>query len=84
MFSTFYQVPGASSDDVGQKWWEKETDCAEYEPDIDIPLVFQAGSVMVADTVDVYSMPASSSVSMTTNIQNRKSILQLTLILIIS
>ena len=68
-FSTFYQVPNASSDDGGQKWWEKETDCAEYEPDIDIPLVFQAGSVMVADTVDVYSMPANSSVSMTTNIQ---------------
>ena len=50
---------------MGQQWWEKETDCAEYEADIDIPLVFQGGSVMVADTEDVYSMPASSSVSIT-------------------
>ena len=65
-FSAFYQVPIASSDDGGQKWWNKESDCAEYEADIDIPLVFQGGSVMVADTEDVYSMPASSSVTITT------------------
>ena len=64
-FSAFYQDPNASSDDGGQKWWNKESDCAEYEADIDIPLVFQGGSVMVADTEDVYSMPASSSVSIT-------------------
>ena len=60
------KVPIASSDDGGQKWWNKESDCAEYEADIDIPLVFQEGSVMVADTEDVYSMPASSSVTITT------------------
>ena len=63
----------ASNDDVGgQKWWEKETDCAEYESDIDIPLVFQGGSVMVADTEDVYSMPASSSVSITITYKIKK------------
>ena len=62
------QVPtpnSASTEEERQKWWEKENDMAEYEPDIDIPLIFQGGSVMVADTEDVYSMPASSSVSIT-------------------
>ena len=72
MFFAFYQVPNASSGDGGQKWWEKETDCSEYEADIDIPLVFQGGSVMVADTEDVYTMPASSSVSITRTYKIKK------------
>ena len=60
-----HQGPSTSTKEGGRKWWEKDTGCAEYEADIDIPLVFQGGSVMVADTEDVYSMPASSSVSIT-------------------
>merc|ERR1719322_802907 len=48
----------------GGKWWEREETNAEYEYDIDIPLVMQEGEytgVMVYDTEDVYSMPTHST-----------------------
>ena len=47
----------------GGKWWEGEETTAEYELDINIPLVMQEGEytgVMVEDTKDVYSMPTHS------------------------
>ena len=54
---TFHKTPGASGG--GKKWWEYDTGNAEYEADIDIPLVAgYSGRVMVEDTEDIYSMPA--------------------------
>ena len=50
---------------MGQKWLEIESNCAEYEADIDIPLVIPGVHVVVEDADDVYSMPTSSSVTMT-------------------
>ena len=51
-------------EDDGRKWWDKDETNAEYELDIDIPLVKQGGSadysIMVEDTQDVYSMPTHS------------------------
>ena len=51
-------------EDDGRKWWEQDETNAEYEADIDIPLVMQGGgadySIMVEDTQDVYSMPTHS------------------------
>jgi len=47
----------------GGKWWEGEETNAEYEADINIPLVMQEGDytgIMVEDTKDVYSMPTHS------------------------
>jgi len=44
----------------GGKWWKGKNANAEYEADIDIPLVMQEGEytgVMVEDTEDVYSVP---------------------------
>ena len=54
--------PENDSKKVG-KWWEGDETNAEYEYDIDIPLVKQEGEytgVMVEDTEDVYSMPTHS------------------------
>jgi len=44
-------------EDDGQKWWAKKETTAEYEADIDIPLVMTGNDVMVEDTQDVYAMP---------------------------
>ena len=57
-------IPGGN---CGLKWWEKdcESPICEIDADIDIPLVLQGGQVVVEDTEDVYSMPTSSSVTIT-------------------
>ena len=55
-------VPISTSKEGG-KWWEKDSDYADYEPDILIPLVINEGEytgVMVEDTKDVYSTPTHS------------------------
>ena len=51
-----HQGPSTSTKEGGLKWWEKDSACAEYEADIDIPLTFQGGSVMVENTEDVYEI----------------------------
>lgn len=43
--------------DDGQKWWEKNYTTAEYEADLDIPLVMTGTNIMVEDTQDVYAIP---------------------------
>ena len=47
----------AQNTDGGVKWWQKESDCAEYELDIDIPLQIVGGNVVVEDTEDDYVIP---------------------------
>ena len=51
-----HQGPSTSTKEGGLKWWEQDTGCAEYEADIDIPLIFPGGSVMVENTEDVYDI----------------------------
>lgn len=51
---------GKQEEDDGKKWWAKTETTAEYEADIDIPLVMTGTDVMVEDTQDVYAMPVRS------------------------
>ena len=59
-YSNLFLASSSEEDDDGKKWWEKDETNAEYEGDIDIPLVMTGGDVMVEDTQDVYAMPTHS------------------------
>ena len=53
----------AQNTDSGVKWWQKESDCAEYELDIDIPLQIVGGNEGVDETEYEYSLEPEKAVT---------------------